>query len=149
MAWTLPENETIEQYLTKLNGRFVLDSHAGHIRYADSRPLVAPQMPLWLTRHGETHINLRRDAEGWANSGTDDELNMLTRKGRQQAQELARRLWSALQKEISTNAPIVVITSALLRAKHTAQPFLEMLKSRGLRPEVKTDPRFNEIDLGI
>lgn len=143
------ENETINHYMQELNGRFMLESSTGHIRYADDRSPVVPQMPFWLARHGETHINLRKDAEGWANSGMNDEFNILTSKGMQQARELAVRLYSELQKEIAADTPLVIVTSALSRARHTAQPFLNMLEDHGLHPEVRSDPGFNEIDLGI
>ncbi|MEN8174160.1 MAG: histidine phosphatase family protein [Pseudomonadota bacterium] len=125
-----------------------MDLSNGHIGYADGRAVFTPRMPLWLVRHGETHINLRRDAEGWAFSGTDDEQNQLTGRGRQQAQELASRLWNTLGADVLDRKRIIVITSALPRAKDTATPFIAMLESRGVDSVVRIEPRFNEIDLG-
>lgn len=105
-------------------------------------------MPLWLARHGQTHVNGLRDESGWANSGRDDELNQLTELGRRQADVLADALFQAMRAELSGAQRFVVCTSALSRARETATPFIERLHQHGHAPEVRSFASLDEIDLG-
>lgn len=83
---------------------------------------------FYFIRHGESLANQQNRLCGHADWD-------LTELGREQAQCTARRL---------QNVPVdVVLSSDLLRAKHTAQAVADM---KGL--PVETDPDFREISIG-
>ena len=86
-------------------------------------------MILYLTRHGETDYNVQRRYTG----STDIPLNI---KGIQQAEELADKL-SAVKFD-------VIISSPLLRAKHTA----EIIHKSFNIPVIIMD-EFAEINIGV
>lgn len=137
------------ELIEALMGRYEFHDMTGQIKYGSRGAALKPRQRIWLVRHGETHINLRRDSLGWSNSGQNDELNTLTKTGEEQAEELAEGLWLALAGEISVTRPLKLIVSALGRAKQTAQPFISLLKRNNIAAEFCTDARFNEIDLGV
>lgn len=85
-------------------------------------------MKLFLIRHGETPWTVARRYQG----STDIPLN---RKGIQQAKAIARAL--------KADPPRYLYTSALRRARQTAQVI-----EKTLGPEPRVDPRLNELHFG-
>jgi 2,3-bisphosphoglycerate-dependent phosphoglycerate mutase len=101
---------------------------------------------LWLIRHGQSLGNVADDAARRAHAdlvevGTRDPDVELTELGRRQAQAIGRE-WA----DQSTGVPDVVLASPYVRAYSTAQIALQEAR---LDPEIRTDERLRERDLGV
>lgn len=141
-------NEPLRRWADSTAGRFILDHTTGQLRYGPGAALT-PLGTVFLARHGQTHVNLLRSDEGWANSGLNDPLNQLTPIGLSQARTLETHLVDQLVSGSSAPASVSVITSALQRAQDTAVPFVNRMEALGVTVHIAVDPNVNEIDLGL
>jgi len=133
--------------LKNLNGKIILDHDTGRIRYNGREPVINPAFDLWVVRHGETDINLVIDENGErAFSGWSDELN---EKGKRQAVTASVKLYELLKPLLMFGEEIIVITSKLSRAQHTAKAFTQYVDQKGGWLKYVEDERLNEINMGI
>jgi len=97
--------------------------------------MLAPDITLYLLRHGETEWNVQRRFQGSQHDSP------LTAKGRDQARSVA----TILRKAFDTEAPPHFTSSPAPRARATMDIILERL---GTAPTFTIEPRIQEIDLG-
>lgn len=121
----------------------IVNAENGQLRYTNNFQALKLDYDLVFVRHGETFGNCgqvtsagtidydmvvanSRDHEQRIFQGNvDTEINQLTANGKKQAQEVAITLKQSFVDK--SWIPDAVLVSPLLRARHTAQPFLDNL----------------------
>lgn len=111
--------------IKELDGRILVNTGTGRIKFAGSGHVSDPQFEFWAVRHGETDAN----KEGRFQGAVDEPQNQLNEEGIRQAQNAAEELFESLKDKI-LKGRVVVLTSQLGRAKATADYFLKTVETR-------------------
>jgi broad specificity phosphatase PhoE len=133
-----------------LNGQILSDRKTGQVFMKG--PAVQLEFPMIIARHGETDANRRNVLHGLAN-GPENQLN---ETGKEQATQLAKSLFAELNRtfgarlaELARSGNLIILTSPLKRAKHTAQFFIDYFKEKmGILLELQVKEDLREISFG-
>ncbi|MCG8607089.1 histidine phosphatase family protein [bacterium] len=118
--------------IPELDGQILVHELTGQIYLSGS---VISLMPAAIAvRHGETDANLRRVLHGQV----DGPENQLNSQGRAQAQRAAGAIYDELAsrwqprelRELARRGRLIILTSPILRARHTAEYFHGLFQSR-------------------
>ncbi len=141
----------IEYYLKKLRlkkisgGSLIPTIHAGYVN--GYRPPILTY-DLILSPHGRTDNNVRHVFHGH----TDNEHSLLNEAGRNDAHEMALKLWELIGDDFSQNPDnYVFIRSPLRSTDQTAQAFVRLVRKklgRNISVPVIVDPGLIKINLG-
>jgi broad specificity phosphatase PhoE len=118
------DGETLEP-VPGFDGKILIHKKSGRIRFGNG-PVARTNFELWAGRHGITEAN---SIPGMLQGQSDEAINQLTPKGKEQAANGARKLFSKLKDKVSPGKKVVVITSRLKRTQDSAQPFIELVKA--------------------
>jgi broad specificity phosphatase PhoE len=114
---------------------------------------VRLKFPMLVVRHGETDGNLRSTLSGQV----DGPENQLNAKGKQQAQQsaslvfadLEQRLGSVRLLELAQSGRLMILSSPITRAKHTAEAFVHCFHEKtSIGLDVILEEDLKEISLG-
>ncbi|MFH0754130.1 MAG: histidine phosphatase family protein [Candidatus Omnitrophota bacterium] len=121
--------------IPELDGKILYNKNTGRIKHGDGVAFV-PDFTLWYVRHGETFGNVMNVFQGVS----DEAINQLNPRGKEQARAAALKIVEALRDKIVSGEEIVVIRSPAGRAEETSDVFLEMYRKAGGKVLVVDEP---------
>jgi len=134
-----------------LNGQILVDQITGQIYMAGAA--VRLNVPTLVVRHGQTDGNVRHVLQGQV----DDAENQLNRNGRETAQlageeilqELNTRIDGMRLADLAKSDRLIILTSPILRAKHTAEYFLQYFqRMTGIELQMREENALKEMSFG-
>jgi len=137
--------------LDDLNGQILLDQITGQIYMAGA--VVRLKVPTLVVRHGQTDGNLRHVLQGQV----DGSENQLNRNGRETAElaaeeilhELSTQIGDTRLQNLAESGRLLILTSPISRAKHTAEYFLRHFQSRmGVELQMQEENSLKEMSFG-
>ncbi len=137
--------------LQELNGQILLDESTGQIYLSGASIRLKPS--AIAIRHGQTDGNLKHVLQGQV----DGPENQLNQKGKEQAKLAAKAILHELDArwprpmllEMAKSRRLFILTSPILRARHTAEYFHWLFQTRiGVDLPLREENALKEISFG-
>lgn len=137
--------------LEELDGKIAVDRSTGQI-YLLGTP-VRLKVPAMVVRHGQTDGNVRHVLQGQVD-GPENQLNpngkaAAERAAEETVNELHARIGDGKLQQLASAGRVVILTSPILRARHTADYFSRHFQHRtGMALSMKEEDALKEISFG-